>query len=141
MSASSGSGRPRRTTTNYSTTIKQILRKQTNPIQRKENYLGKKRKTQNNQETIEQTEEMQEIEDNTNDTTETQPIILIDNNNRTSNKGKEKADDTQQGSSTIEPILENNPTGGNLGESDWTYVTNKRNNNRKTTGISNPIVI
>ncbi|CAG8611893.1 3598_t:CDS:2, partial [Diversispora eburnea] len=91
MSEGSGSGCLRRTTTNYFTIIKQILRKQ-------------------HTKTTEEIEHMQEIENTTNETNDAkdiQTITEIDNTNRTNNE-------TQLDTSTIEPVLENNLTEGNL---------------------------
>src|SRR3954469_15596413 len=125
MSESSSSG-PQRITRNTSSRTDPLKTVQNNSNQKK--TRSTKRNRNNNRDTIEET--------NTTDNTqnmeyENQPQVVID----IIDKGKNKEVTTEQETLLTESSLENNPLGGDITESDWTEVTNKKNKQKTTENV------
>src|SRR6185436_18866058 len=121
----SSSSVPRRSSRRLSSQsqVQMLLKKQRDsPIKKKQKFLTKtnnnnNRDIQNINETTTETEDMEILNK------DTQPTVIIEDIN---NKGKGREIEKESGTFDTEPIENTNPLGGNVNESGWTYVSNKK---------------
>ncbi|CAG8698459.1 989_t:CDS:2, partial [Dentiscutata erythropus] len=109
-----------------------------NPIQIVKDPIIKKKVAKNsskpkqiNSNTMEEIHETEESQDMI---YENQPEVII----LSKDKGKNKEITTEQNVPFDKQSLENNPLGGNVDESEWTQVTNKKNKQKNIVNTQNP---